>query len=71
MKEKLEFVEKQNAASKSELAALEAQLGDRRDRLTALKTKRDSMRAAGARMRDACVYVTSPLLLADLAVSGG
>lgn len=69
MKEKLEFVDKQNAGLRSDLGLQEQQLGDKRDRLTTLKAKRDSMRATGARLKDACQYVTNPLLLADLAVS--
>lgn len=68
MKEKLSFVSKQNAAARDELASLESQLAGKRDEITALKARRDGMRAAGARMRGACQYVTSPLLLADLAV---
>ncbi|KAI8467887.1 MAG: hypothetical protein J3K34DRAFT_428922 [Monoraphidium minutum] len=68
MKEKVAFVEQANASSAAALAALEAELSGRRGGVAALKARRDGMRAAGERMKGACLYVTSPLLLADLEV---
>ena len=70
MKEKLQFVEKDNQALKAQLADLDAQLTANRDSLTKMKTARDTMRTKGRSIKDSSLYVTNPQLLQDMEVRG-
>jgi hypothetical protein len=68
MKEKLQFVEKDNQALKAQVADLDAQLTANRDSLTKMKSARDTMRTKGRNIKDSSLYVTNPELLQDMEV---
>jgi predicted nuclease with TOPRIM domain len=69
IKEKLQFVEKENASLAQDLAGVEAQLAARREELQATKTQRDKLRERGRRTKDRSVFVTQSALLGDMEVS--
>lgn len=68
VREKSHFLDSANAALRAEAASLAAELAARRDGLSEVKRRRDTMRATGAALRGACDRVTNPLLLADFQV---
>eukprot|EP00877_Chromochloris_zofingiensis_P012618 jgi/Chrzof1/760/Cz01g27190.t1 len=65
MKEKLQFVEKENEVLTSQLQQLESSMASRRDTLTKLKTTRDTVRARGRAVKDGSTYVANQQLLDD------
>lgn len=69
MKEKLQFVEKENEVLTSQLQQLESSMASRRDTLTKLKTTRDTVRARGRAVKDGSTYVANQQLLDDYEVS--
>lgn len=68
MKEKLQFVEAQNAGLQAELDQLEADLTGRRDELAGLKASRDKLRQQGRIIKESSVYIANPMLLQDMQV---
>lgn len=68
VREKLQFIEKENAALDSALNQLEAELADKRDRLGRAKAERDTLRAKGRKIKESGSNITSPQLLDDIEV---
>ncbi len=71
MKEKLQYVEKENSSLETGLTDLDTSMIAQRDSLTQLKATRDALRTKGRTIKASSVYVTSAPLLADLEVGGG
>mmetsp|Transcript_10256 Transcript_10256/g.16979 ORF Transcript_10256/g.16979 Transcript_10256/m.16979 type:complete len:273 (+) Transcript_10256:560-1378(+) len=65
MKEKLKFVEAENAGRREALRELDAQLAGERDRLGRAKHQRDALRAEAAALRDRQGFTNSDLLVVD------
>ncbi len=68
VREKLQFIEKENAALGSQLSALEAELADKRDTLGRAKAERDTLRLKGRKIKESGSNITSPALLDDIEV---
>ncbi|GIL43579.1 hypothetical protein Vafri_1283 [Volvox africanus] len=68
VREKLQFIEKENAALASQLSALEAELADKRDRLGRAKAERDTLRAKGRKIKESGSNITSTQLLDDIEI---
>lgn len=68
MREKLQFIEKENAALGSQLSALEAELADKRDQLGRAKAERDTLRLKGRKIKESGSNITSAALLDDIEV---
>ncbi|KAG2440320.1 hypothetical protein HXX76_004427 [Chlamydomonas incerta] len=68
VREKLQFIEKENAALDDALNQLEAELADKRDRLGRAKAERDTLRAKGRKIKESGSNITSPQLLDDIEV---
>jgi predicted nuclease with TOPRIM domain len=66
MREKLQFVQKNNRKLTREVAELEAELGTRRDDLGKIKQQRDKLRNMAQKMKESSVYIDNPMLLADM-----
>eukprot|EP00899_Mesostigma_viride_P005781 jgi/Mesvir1/15203/Mv06437-RA.1 len=66
LKEKLQFMQKENEAAKKVLEALEVDLAARRDELQQLKQERDALRVLNERTKAASGVVTHAGLLADI-----
>lgn len=70
MKEKLQFVERDNSSLTGELADVDDQLAGQRGALTALKATRDVMRTKQRSFKDTTLNITNPQLLRDMEVGG-
>lgn len=68
LKEKLQFVEKENAQLTEQLGQLDEELGYKRDGLQQLKTTRDMLRTKGLKIKESSSYITNDLLLDDLEI---
>lgn len=68
VREKLQFIEKENAALAAQLSALEAELAEKRDRLGRVKAERDTLRAKGRKIKESGSNITGPQLLDDIEV---
>lgn len=68
MREKLQFVQRQVRVLTQEVAHLEAGLSAKRDSLSKVKQRRDSLRHTARKMRETSVYIDNPLLLQDMQV---
>ena len=68
VREKLQFVEKENSQLASKLEELDHLLVEKRDRLGKLKAARDAFRLKGRKIKQASVYITNPGLLDDIEV---
>ncbi|GFR41474.1 hypothetical protein Agub_g2164 [Astrephomene gubernaculifera] len=68
VREKLQFIEKENAALAASLADLEAELAEKRDRLGRIKAERDTLRAKGRKIKESGSNITSSQLLDDIEV---
>lgn len=68
MREKLQFIEKENNVLKDTLAGLEKVLSDKRTDLGIVKAERDKLRAKGNRIKQSGVNITSSQLLDDIEV---
>lgn len=66
VREKLQFIEKENAALGSQLSALEAELADKRDQLGRAKAERDTLRLKGRKIKESGSNITSAALLDDI-----
>ena len=67
LKEKLQYVEKDNARHEEALHALEARLAHQRDTLVRCKLRRDVLRAECTQLKSQCSIVTSAVLKDDIA----
>jgi histone deacetylase 6 len=65
-REKLQFVQKKNRKLAREVAELDTQLNSQRDGLSKVKQRRDKLRSAAHKMKEASVYIDNPMLLADI-----
>jgi hypothetical protein len=70
VREKLLFVEKENANLGSTLSRLEGELADKRDGLGRAKAERDTLRAKGRKIKESGSNITTPQLLDDIEVGG-
>jgi predicted nuclease with TOPRIM domain len=68
IKEKLQFVEKENSSLALDLGGIESQLAARREELQVTKTQRDKLRDQGRKIKDRSVFVTQNVLLQDMEV---
>ena len=68
VREKLQFVERENAQLSIQLEEMERDLSERRDRLGKAKSSRDTLRLAGRKIKEASVYITNSSLLDDMEV---
>lgn len=68
MREKLQFVQRRVRVLSKEVAELEAGLGAKRDSLSKLKQRRDSLRHTARKIRETSVYIDNPMLLHDMQV---
>ncbi|PNH00299.1 Histone deacetylase 6, partial [Tetrabaena socialis] len=68
VREKLQFIEKENSALDSGLGQLEAGLADKRDRLGRAKVERDTLRLKGRKIKESGSNLTSPQLLDDIEI---
>lgn len=68
VREKLQFIEKENASLAAQLEELDAQLSERRDKLGKAKAARDTLRQNGRRIKETSVFITTPALLEDIEV---
>lgn len=68
VREKLQFIEKENASLAAQLEELDAQLSERRDKLGKAKAARDTLRQKGRRIKETSVFITTPALLEDIEV---
>jgi molybdopterin converting factor small subunit len=68
VREKLQFVERENAQLQTQLEELERDLSERRDRLGKAKSGRDTLRLQGRKIKEASVYITNSTLLDDMEV---
>lgn len=68
VREKLQFVERENAQLQVQLEELERDLSERRDRLGKAKSTRDTLRLQGRKIKEASVYITNSNLLDDMEV---
>jgi len=68
VREKLQFVEKENGALAGQLEELDAQLSERRDKLGRAKAARDTLRQKGRRIKETSVFITNPALLEDIEI---
>ncbi|PNH09065.1 Coiled-coil domain-containing protein 96 [Tetrabaena socialis] len=68
VREKLQFIEKENSALDSGLGQLEAELADKRDRLGRAKVERDTLRLKGRKIKESGSNLTSPQLLDDIEI---
>ena len=66
VREKLLFVQKENAGLTSQLEELDRLLIEKRDSLGKVKATRDALRLKGRKIKQASVYVTNPGLLDDI-----
>lgn len=66
VKEKLQFVEKENLKLVQRLEELEGSLSSKKDKLQDLKLHRDKSRQRVARMREQKTTVSQPMLIDDL-----
>ncbi|KAL6765251.1 flagellar associated protein [Haematococcus lacustris] len=66
VREKLQFVEKENISLTAELESLDSQLSEKRDKLGKLKVTRDTLRQKGRRIKANSVFITNPSLLDDI-----
>jgi hypothetical protein len=71
MKEKLQFVERENSSLTGELGDVDDQLAGQRGALTALKATRDVMRTKQRSFKDTTLNITNPQLLRDMEVGWG
>lgn len=71
VREKLQFVEKENGALQSQLEELDLELSEKRDRLGKAKATRDTLRQQGRKIKQSSVYITNPNLLDDIEVGCG
>lgn len=68
VREKLQFIEKENAALASQLEELDATLSERRDKLGKAKAQRDTLRQKGRRIKEGSVFITNAALLEDIEI---
>mmetsp|Transcript_18327 Transcript_18327/g.45590 ORF Transcript_18327/g.45590 Transcript_18327/m.45590 type:complete len:409 (-) Transcript_18327:926-2152(-) len=66
LKEKLQFVQKENEVLGSGMESLEYGLTSKREHLQQMKLERDKLRAENGRMKGQSATVTNPLLLDDM-----
>lgn len=66
MREKLAHVQRKARVLKRDVAALDAVLAGRRDRVTRAKAARDRRASQARRVAEAAVHVARPELLADM-----
>ncbi|MEW5303341.1 MAG: hypothetical protein WDW36_006043 [Sanguina aurantia] len=66
VREKLQFVERENSAGKDVLEVLDQGLAAKRDRLGQSKAARDTLRLKGRKIQETSVYITNPHLLDDI-----
>ncbi len=71
VREKLQFVEKENESLSSQLEQLDQALVEKRDHLGKIKASRDAYRQKGRKIKQASVYITNPGLLDDIDVRPG
>lgn len=68
VREKLQFVERENAQLQIQLEEMERDLSERRDLLSKAKSSRDTLRLQGRKIKEASVYITNSSLLDDMEV---
>ncbi|MEW5309814.1 MAG: hypothetical protein WDW38_001669 [Sanguina aurantia] len=66
VREKLQFVERENSSGKDGLEVLDQELAGKRDRLGQSKAARDTLRLKGRKIQETSVYITNPHLLDDI-----
>lgn len=66
VREKLQFVEKENEALSATLTELDAALSEKRDALGKVKATRDTLRQKGRKIKDASTFITNSTLLNDI-----
>jgi len=66
VREKLQFMEKDNSALDATLAGLDAELSEKRDAVGKVKSQRDAARNRGRKIKEASTFVTNPKLLDDI-----
>ncbi|XP_051899182.1 coiled-coil domain-containing protein 96 [Pristis pectinata] len=66
IREKLEYVEKENAEKKTQLREVEAAVAQKREILTKTKQARDRVRTANLELKEKCGLLCNKLLLRDL-----
>lgn len=69
VREKLQFVERENLSGNNGLEVLDQELAEKRDRLGQSKAARDTLRLKGRKIQETSVYITNPNLLDDIEVS--
>ncbi len=71
IREKLQFVEKENLSLAAQLEELDTQLSEKRDRLGKAKNTRDTLRQKTRKIKETSVFITNPNLLDDIEVRLG
>jgi histone deacetylase 6 len=70
IREKLQFVEKENNNLSSQLDELDKQLSEQRDKVGKVKAVRDTLRHQSRKIKETSMFITSPVLLKDISVRG-
>mmetsp|Transcript_23724 Transcript_23724/g.52066 ORF Transcript_23724/g.52066 Transcript_23724/m.52066 type:complete len:532 (-) Transcript_23724:212-1807(-) len=68
VREKLQFVEKENGSLSGQLEELDGVLAEKRDRLGKAKAHRDTLRQKGRKIKEGSVFITNHQLLDDIDV---
>lgn len=71
MREKLLFVSRRNRLLSKDVALLDSGLGTKRDSLSKLRQRRDSLRQTATKIKETSVYIDNPLLLNDMQACAG
>lgn len=68
MREKLQFILRRNRVLTKDVSQLDSELGTKRDSLSKLRQRRDSLRQTATKIKETSVYINNPLLLNDMQV---
>jgi len=68
IREKLQFIEKENKVLHERLSALDKELVEKRDKLQKVKTDRDRLRMEATRIKENSSYISKDILIEDVVI---